>query len=240
MRTLLAAALAATIAPTLWAQAPTISAADYDRARGLQARYRNLAVDVIDNPTWISNSRFWYRKSVNGGNVFVAVDATNPDSPQRAPAFDHDRLAAGLSATSGAQVTAITLPFTSFTFTNNGQAIATYCLGQAASMGAFLLAGGVKGKRFALPNARIMIHQPHGGASGQATDIEIQAREILRLRETLNGIMAKHSGRTVDEILKDTDRDNFMSADEAKHYGLVDEVLRREDDPGPPQPKDKE
>jgi ATP-dependent Clp protease protease subunit len=118
--------------------------------------------------------------------------------------------------------------------------VATYCLGQAASMGAFLLAGGVKGKRFALPNARIMIHQPHGGASGQATDIEIQAREILRLRETLNGIMAKHSGRTVDEILKDTDRDNFMSADEAKHYGLVDEVLRREDDPGPPQPKDKE
>lgn len=108
--------------------------------------------------------------------------------------------------------------------------VATYCLGQAASMGAFLLAGGTKGKRFALPNARIMIHQPHGGASGQATDIEIQAREILRLRETLNGIMAKHSGRTVDEILKDTDRDNFMSADEAKHYGLIDEVLRRDDD----------
>ncbi|MFV8750169.1 ATP-dependent Clp endopeptidase proteolytic subunit ClpP [Nannocystaceae bacterium ST9] len=108
--------------------------------------------------------------------------------------------------------------------------VATYCLGQAASMGAFLLAGGAKGKRFALPNARIMIHQPHGGAQGQATDIEIQAREILRLRETLNAIMAKHSGRTVDEILKDTDRDNFMSADEAKHYGLIDEVLRRDDD----------
>jgi len=108
--------------------------------------------------------------------------------------------------------------------------VATYCLGQAASMGAFLLAGGAKGKRFALPNARIMIHQPHGGAQGQATDIEIQAREILRLRETLNSIMAKHSGRTVDEILKDTDRDNFMSADEAKHYGLIDEVLRRDDD----------
>jgi ATP-dependent Clp protease protease subunit len=108
--------------------------------------------------------------------------------------------------------------------------VATYCLGQAASMGAFLLAGGAKGKRFALPNARIMIHQPHGGASGQATDIEIQAREILRLRETLNAIMAKHSGRTVDEILKDTDRDNFMSADEAKGYGLVDEVLRRDED----------
>ena len=113
--------------------------------------------------------------------------------------------------------------------------VATYCLGQAASMGAFLLAGGARGKRFALPNARIMIHQPHGGAQGQATDIEIQAREILRLRETLNAIMAKHSGRTVDEILKDTDRDNFMSADEAKHYGLVDEVLRRDDDAPPPE-----
>ena len=112
--------------------------------------------------------------------------------------------------------------------------VATYCLGQAASMGAFLLAGGTPGKRFALPHARIMIHQPHGGASGQATDIEIQAREILRLRETLNAIMAKHSGRTVDEILKDTDRDNFMSADEAKHYGLIDEVLRREEDAPPP------
>jgi len=112
--------------------------------------------------------------------------------------------------------------------------VATYCLGQAASMGAFLLAGGARGKRFALPNARIMIHQPHGGAQGQATDIEIQAREILRLRETLNGIMARHSGRTVDEILKDTDRDNFMSADEAKHYGLIDEVLRRDEDAPPP------
>jgi ATP-dependent Clp protease protease subunit len=108
--------------------------------------------------------------------------------------------------------------------------VATYCLGQAASMGAFLLAGGAKGKRYALPHARIMIHQPHGGASGQATDIEIQAREIIRLREMLNDIMSKHCGRSVDEILKDTDRDNFMSADEAKKYGLVDEVLRREED----------
>jgi ATP-dependent Clp protease protease subunit len=119
--------------------------------------------------------------------------------------------------------------------------VATYCLGQAASMGAFLLAGGAKGKRFALPNARIMIHQPHGGASGQATDIEIQAREILRLREMLNAIMAKHSGRTIDEILADTDRDNFMSADEAKKYGLVDEVLRRvEDGSSPDEGKDQE
>ena len=117
--------------------------------------------------------------------------------------------------------------------------VATYCLGQAASMGAFLLAGGAPGKRFALPNARIMIHQPHGGAQGQATDIEIQAREILRLRETLNSIMAKHSGRTVDDILKDTDRDNFMSADEAKKYGLVDEVLRRDEDAAAPPEKGK-
>lgn len=118
--------------------------------------------------------------------------------------------------------------------------VATYCLGQAASMGAFLLAGGAKGKRFALPNARIMIHQPHGGAQGQATDIEIQAREILRLRGMLNSIMAKHTGHTVDEILKDTDRDNFMSADEAKKYGLVDEVLRREDQAPPEKGKDNE
>ncbi len=107
--------------------------------------------------------------------------------------------------------------------------VATYCMGQAASMGAFLLAGGAPGKRFALPHARIMIHQPHGGASGQATDIQIQAREIQRLKETLNGIMAKHSGRTVDEILADTDRDNFMDADQAKKYGLIDEVLRRDE-----------
>jgi ATP-dependent Clp protease protease subunit len=110
--------------------------------------------------------------------------------------------------------------------------VATYCLGQAASMGAFLLAGGAKGKRFALPHARIMIHQPHGGASGQATDIEIQAREIIRLRQMLNDIMSKHCGCSVDQILKDTDRDNFMSADEAKKYGLVDEVLRRDEDGG--------
>ena len=108
--------------------------------------------------------------------------------------------------------------------------VSTVCIGLAASMAAWLLAAGSKGLRRALPNARIMIHQPHGGASGQATDIEIQAREIIRLREMLNAIMSKHCGRSVDEILKDTDRDNFMSADEAKKYGLVDEVLRREDD----------
>ncbi|MBX7079187.1 MAG: ATP-dependent Clp endopeptidase proteolytic subunit ClpP [Nannocystaceae bacterium] len=105
--------------------------------------------------------------------------------------------------------------------------VATYCLGQAASMGAVILAAGAPKKRFALPNARIMIHQPHGGAQGQATDIEIQAREVLRLKARLNEILAQHCGRDIEEILRDTDRDKFMDADTAKRYGLVDEVLIR-------------
>lgn len=103
--------------------------------------------------------------------------------------------------------------------------VATYCIGQAASMAAVLLAAGAKGKRYALPNARIMIHQPLGGAEGQATEIEIQAREILRLRESLNGILASHTGKDIKDIAHDTERDNFMSAEEAKAYGLIDEVL---------------
>ena len=103
--------------------------------------------------------------------------------------------------------------------------VATYCIGQAASMGAVLLAAGAKGKRHALPNARIMIHQPWGGAEGKASDIEITAREILRLKEILNGILAKHSGQKIEDVVKDTDRDHFMSAEEAKAWGLVDEVL---------------
>jgi len=103
--------------------------------------------------------------------------------------------------------------------------VATYCIGQAASMAAVLLAAGAKGKRYSLPNARIMIHQPLGGAEGQATDISIQAQEILRLKEMLNGMLASHTGRPVDEITRDTDRDNFMSPTEAKAYGLIDEVL---------------
>lgn len=103
--------------------------------------------------------------------------------------------------------------------------VATYCIGQAASMGAVLLAAGTKGRRFALPNARIMIHQPWGGAEGKASDIEITAREILRLKEVLNGILAKHSGKAVGDVVRDTDRDHFMSAEEAKAWGLVDEVL---------------
>jgi ATP-dependent Clp protease protease subunit len=103
--------------------------------------------------------------------------------------------------------------------------VATYCVGQAASMGAVLLAAGTAGKRYSLPNARIMIHQPWGGAQGQATDINIQAQEILRLRRRLNEILAHHTGKDVEDIEKDADRDFFMSADEAAAYGLVDEVL---------------
>ena len=103
--------------------------------------------------------------------------------------------------------------------------VATYCIGQAASMGAVLLAAGAKGRRHALPNARIMIHQPWGGAEGKASDIEITAREILRLKEILNGILAKHSGKTVEEVTRDTDRDHFMSAAEAKEWGLVDRIV---------------
>lgn len=103
--------------------------------------------------------------------------------------------------------------------------VSTLCTGMAASMGAFLLAAGAKGKRFSLPNSRIMIHQPLGGAQGQASDIEIQAREILYLRERLNGILAEKTGRSIKQISTDTDRDNFMSADAAVEYGLIDKVL---------------
>ena len=104
--------------------------------------------------------------------------------------------------------------------------VKTYCVGQAASMGAVLLAAGTKGKRYALPNARILIHQPWGGVQGQASDISIQAREILRLRERLNEIFALHTGKAVEAIARDTDRDFFMSAAEARDYGLVDEVVK--------------
>jgi ATP-dependent Clp protease protease subunit len=101
----------------------------------------------------------------------------------------------------------------------------TYCIGQAASMGAVLLAAGSKGKRFALPNARILIHQPWGGVQGQATDISIQAKEILRLKDRLNEILSEHCHQSIDSIARDTDRDRFMSAEEAKSYGLVDQVV---------------
>ncbi|HBJ59292.1 MAG TPA: ATP-dependent Clp endopeptidase proteolytic subunit ClpP [Verrucomicrobia bacterium] len=103
--------------------------------------------------------------------------------------------------------------------------IATYCIGQAASMGAVLLTAGRKGLRYALPHARIMIHQPWGGAEGKASDIEITAREILRLKDILNGILAQHAGKEKEDVVKDTDRDHFMSAEEAREWGLIDKVI---------------
>jgi len=109
-------------------------------------------------------------------------------------------------------------------------AVSTICIGQAASMGAVLLAGGAKDKRFALPNSRVMIHQPLGGFQGQATDIEIHAREILSLKVKLNEILAKHTGQSVETIARDTDRDNFKSAEESKAYGIIDQVIARRAD----------
>ncbi|HEY7772163.1 MAG TPA: ATP-dependent Clp endopeptidase proteolytic subunit ClpP [Marinagarivorans sp.] len=103
--------------------------------------------------------------------------------------------------------------------------VSTMCIGQACSMGAFLLAAGEKGKRYCLPNSRVMIHQPSGGAQGQASDIHIHAQEILKIRERLNALMASHTGKSVDEIARDTERDNFMSAEQSKSYGLIDDVL---------------
>lgn len=108
--------------------------------------------------------------------------------------------------------------------------IATVCIGQAASMGALLLTAGARGKRYSLPNSRILIHQPMGGFQGQASDIEIQAREILRMKETLNLILVNHTGKNLDQISKDTDRDYFMSGEEAKEYGIVDHVIKSRDD----------
>jgi ATP-dependent Clp protease protease subunit len=105
--------------------------------------------------------------------------------------------------------------------------VSTMCIGQAASMGAFLLAAGDNGKRYALPNARVMIHQPLGGFQGQASDIEIHAREILKIKGDLNRLLANHTGQPLEVVERDTDRDNFMDADQAKEYGLIDEVLRR-------------
>lgn len=103
--------------------------------------------------------------------------------------------------------------------------VSTLCIGQAASMGAFLLAGGAEGKRFALPHARMMIHQPLGGYQGQASDIEIHTREILKIRQTLNELLAHHTGQSVEKVAQDTDRDNFMDPDQAKEYGLIDAIL---------------
>ena len=108
--------------------------------------------------------------------------------------------------------------------------IATVCIGQAASMGALLLAAGANGKRYSLPNARIMIHQPMGGAQGQASDIALQAKEILRLKDTLNNILAKHTQQSLRQIRKDTDRDFFMSGEESRKYGIIDHVIQNRDD----------
>lgn len=108
--------------------------------------------------------------------------------------------------------------------------VTTVCIGQAASMGALLLAAGTAGKRYSLPNSRILIHQPMGGSQGQASDIAIQAQEILRLKDTLNGILSRHTGKTLKQVQKDTDRDYFMSGEEAKEYGLVDHVIIDRDD----------
>ncbi len=108
--------------------------------------------------------------------------------------------------------------------------VSTLCMGQACSMGSFLLSSGAKGKRFSLPQSRIMIHQPLGGYQGQATDIEIHTKEILRLRETLNGILANNCDRSIEDLQRDTERDNFMSSQEAKEYGLIDEVINQRPD----------
>jgi ATP-dependent Clp protease protease subunit len=108
--------------------------------------------------------------------------------------------------------------------------IATVCIGQAASMGALLLTAGTKGKRYSLPNARILIHQPMGGFQGQASDIEIQAKEMLRMKDALNQILVRHTGKTMDSIQRDTDRDYFMSAEEAKNYGIIDHVIANRQD----------
>jgi ATP-dependent Clp protease protease subunit len=111
--------------------------------------------------------------------------------------------------------------------------VSTLCMGQAASMGAIILASGAKGKRFTLPNSRIMVHQPMGGVQGQASDIDIQAREILKMRQRLNEILVKHTGQPLEKVAKDTDRDFYMSSEEAKEYGVVDEVFERR--PRPPE-----
>ncbi|MEM7400589.1 MAG: ATP-dependent Clp endopeptidase proteolytic subunit ClpP [Pseudomonadota bacterium] len=123
----------------------------------------------------------------------------------------------------GGSVTAGMAIYDTMQFTNPD--ISTLCIGQAASMGALLLAGGATGKRYALPHSRVMIHQPLGGFQGQATDIDIHAREILKIREELNNILAKHTSQSVERIAEDTERDNFMDSDTAKEYGLIDEVL---------------
>ena len=123
----------------------------------------------------------------------------------------------------GGEITALFAVYDTMQFIKND--VSTFCYGQAASAAAVLLAAGTKGKRYALPHARILIHQPYGGAAGQATDIELQAKEILRMRDLLNQMLSHHTGQPIDKVAKDTDRDFIMSADEAKDYGIIDEVI---------------
>jgi ATP-dependent Clp protease protease subunit len=124
----------------------------------------------------------------------------------------------------GGDITALFAIYDTMQFIKND--VSTFCYGQAASAAAVLLAGGTQGKRYALPHARILLHQPWGGAAGQATDIELQAKEILRMRDLLNQLLERHSGQSIEKIQKDTDRDFIMSAEEAKEYGIIDEVIR--------------
>ncbi len=133
----------------------------------------------------------------------------------------------------GGDITALFAIYDTMKFVKND--ISTFCYGQAASAAAVIMAGGTKGKRFALPNARILIHQPYGGAAGQAADIEIQAKEIIRMRDLLNQMLANDSGQSVEKVAKDTDRDFIMSADEALAYGVIDEVIATRELAGLPQ-----
>jgi ATP-dependent Clp protease protease subunit len=133
----------------------------------------------------------------------------------------------------GGDITALFAIYDTMKFVKND--ISTFCYGQAASAAAVLLAGGTRGKRFALPHARILIHQPYGGAAGQAVDIEIQAKEILRMRDLLNQMLARDTGQTIDKVARDTDRDFIMSADEAQDYGIIDEVITTRELAGVPQ-----
>jgi ATP-dependent Clp protease protease subunit len=133
----------------------------------------------------------------------------------------------------GGDITALFAIYDTMRFVKND--ISTFCYGQAASAAAVLLAAGTNGKRFALPHARVLIHQPYGGAGGQATDIEIQAKEIMRMRDLLNEVLAQHTGQPVDKVAKDTDRDFIMSAEESREYGIIDEVITTRELVGVPQ-----
>ena len=170
-------------------------------SRLLQDRIILLSGEIDDNLSNIIVSELLYLDSINHEDINIYIN-----SP-------------GGSITSGMAI------YDTMNYIKSD--VSTICIGMAASMAAFLLSSGKKGKRYALPYSRIMIHQPLGGAQGQSTDIQIQAREILRIRETLNEILSRHTGQSVKKLTEDTERDNFMSALEAKKYGLIDEVIIR-------------